>query len=237
MMTLLEIKDLEISYGKMSVIKKVSLQVKEGELVTVIGANGAGKTTLIKAVMGIKAIDGGRILLDGVDIARFPAWKRPELGIGYVPEGRRVFPNLTVDENLRMGAYKVKDKVKARESLDKVYDMFPVLRERSSQLANTMSGGEQQMLAIGRALVLEPRLILIDEISMGLMPILVNTSFKIIKELNEAGITVLIVEQNANKVLKIAHRGYVLETGTIAIEDTAKNLMVNDTVRKAYLGG
>ncbi len=237
MMTLLEIKDLEISYGKMSVIKKVSLQVKEGELVTVIGANGAGKTTLIKAVMGIKAIDGGRILLDGVDIARLPAWKRPELGIGYVPEGRRVFPNLTVDENLRMGAYKVKDKVKARESMDKVYDMFPVLRERSSQLANTMSGGEQQMLAIGRALVLEPRLILIDEISMGLMPILVNTSFKIIKELNEAGITVLIVEQNANKVLKIAHRGYVLETGTIAIEDTAKNLMANDTVRKAYLGG
>ncbi|OPL08588.1 MAG: ABC transporter ATP-binding protein [delta proteobacterium ML8_F1] len=236
-MTLLEIKEVDISYGEMSVIKKVSLEVKEGELVTVIGANGAGKTTLIKAIMGIKDITSGEILLDGVDISKLPPWKRPELGIGYVPEGRRVFPNLTVDENLRMGAYKVKDKVKARASIEKVYGMFPVLKERSTQLANTMSGGEQQMLAIGRALVLEPRILLIDEISMGLMPILVNTSFKIIKELNDAGITVLIVEQNANKVLKIAHRGYVLETGTIAIEDTAKHLMENDTVRKAYLGG
>jgi len=234
---LLEIKEVDISYGEMSVIKKVSLEVKEGELVTVIGANGAGKTTLIKAIMGIKDITSGEILLDGVDISKLPPWKRPELGIGYVPEGRRVFPNLTVDENLRMGAYKVKDKVKARASIEKVYGMFPVLKERSTQLANTMSGGEQQMLAIGRALVLEPRILLIDEISMGLMPILVNTSFKIIKELNDAGITVLIVEQNANKVLKIAHRGYVLETGTIAIEDTAKHLMENDTVRKAYLGG
>ena len=236
-MTLLEIKDLDISYGEMSVIKKVSLNVKEGELVTVIGANGAGKTTLIKAIMGIKDIDGGQILLDGVDISKLPAWKRPELGIGYVPEGRRVFSNLTVDENLRMGAYKVKDKAKTLASMEKVYKMFPVLKERKNQLANTMSGGEQQMLAIGRALVLEPRLILIDEISMGLMPILVNTSFRIIKELNDAGITVLIVEQNANKVLKIAHRGYVLETGSIAIEDTAKNLVENDTVKKAYLGG
>lgn len=234
---MLEIKEVDISYGEMSVIKKVSLEVKEGELVTVIGANGAGKTTLIKAIMGIKDITSGEILLDGVDISKLPPWKRPELGIGYVPEGRRVFPNLTVDENLRMGAYKVKDKVKARASIEKVYGMFPVLKERSTQLANTMSGGEQQMLAIGRALVLEPRILLIDEISMGLMPILVNTSFKIIKELNDAGITVLIVEQNANKVLKIAHRGYVLETGTIAIEDTAKHLMENDTVRKAYLGG
>ncbi len=236
-MTLLEIIDLNISYGEMSVIKNVSLKVKEGELVTVIGANGAGKTTLIKAIMGIKEIDAGQILLDGVDISKLPAWKRPEFGIGYIPEGRRVFPNLTVEENLRMGAYKVKSKEKSQASIEKIYKMFPVLKERKNQMANTMSGGEQQMLAIGRALVLEPRLLLIDEISMGLMPILVNTSFKIIKELNDAGITVLIVEQNANKVLKIAHRGYVLETGTIAIEDSAKNLMENDAVKKAYLGG
>ncbi|HBH13500.1 MAG TPA: branched-chain amino acid ABC transporter ATP-binding protein [Clostridiales bacterium] len=235
-MILLEIKDVEIYYGQMKVIKEVSISVHEGELVTVIGANGAGKTTLIKAIMGLKEIKSGSIIFKEKDITNDPAWKRAEMGIGYIPEGRRVFNNLTVEENLKMGCYKIKDKDTIKKNINKAYELFPILDERKNQLANTMSGGEQQMLAIGRALVLEPRLLLIDEISMGLMPILVNTSFRIIKELNDAGITVLIVEQNANKVLKIADRGYVLETGNIVMENTAKNLMENDTVKKAYLG-
>ena len=233
---MLELIDIEVFYGQMEVIKKVSVEVSKGELVSVIGPNGAGKSTLIKSIMGLKDIKSGQILYEGKDISKLPAWERAEMGIGYVPEGRRVFGNMTVEENLKMGCYKVKDKSAVKKNIDEAYELFPRLSERKNQLAKTMSGGEQQMLAIGRALVLKPRLLLIDEVSMGLMPIMVNTCFNIIKELNESGITVLVVEQNANKILKIAHRGYVLETGTIEIEDTAENLRNNDIVKKAYLG-
>ena len=233
---MLKIVDLEVAYGQMEVLKKINLEVKKGELVSVIGPNGAGKTTLIKTVMGLKEAKAGQILLEGKNILDVPAWKRAEMGVGYVPEGRRVFGNLTVEENLKVGGYRLTDSKKIQPNIKKVYEMFPRLEERRNQLARTMSGGEQQMLAIGRALILEPRLLLIDEVSMGLMPIMVNTCFKIIKDLNDQSITVMVVEQNANKALKIAHRGYVLETGNIVLEDTAENLRTNDVVQKAYLG-
>lgn len=233
---MLKLQDAEIFYGQMEVIKKVSLEVKQGELVSVIGANGAGKSTLIKAMMGLVKIKNGKLFYEGEDITDYPAWKRAELGIGYVPEGRRIFGDLTVEENLKMGAYKIKDKAQIKKNLEKAYDMFPKLSERRNQLARTMSGGEQQILAISRALILEPRLLLIDEVSMGLMPIMVNYCFSLIKELNQQGITVLVVEQNANKVLKIADRGYLIETGQIMVEGTAESLRKNDVVLKAYLG-
>lgn len=233
---MLKISNLEVNYGKMQVIKGISLEVKEGELISVIGPNGAGKTTLIRTIMGLKKAASGSIFFEDKDITALPAWKRADMGIGYVPEGRRVFGNLTVEENLLTGCYKVKDNVRKRASIKRVYELFPRLEERKNQSARTMSGGEQQMLAIGRALVLEPRLLLIDEVSMGLMPIMVNTCFKIIKDLNDSGITVLVVEQNANKALKIANRGYVIETGNIILEDDAKVLQENDVVQKAYLG-
>lgn len=233
---MLKIIDLEVAYGQMEVLKKISLEVKKGELVSVIGPNGAGKTTLIKTIMGLKEAKSGQILLEGKDILGMPAWKRAEMSVGYVPEGRRIFGNLTVEENLRVGCYRLPDAKKIMPNIRKVYEMFPRLEERRNQFARTMSGGEQQMLAIGRALVLEPRLLLIDEVSMGLMPIMVKTCFKIIKDLNDQGITVMVVEQNANKALKIAHRGYVLETGNIVLEDTSENLRMNDVVQKAYLG-
>lgn len=233
---MLKISNLEVNYGKMQVIKGISLEVKEGELISVIGPNGAGKTTLIRTIMGLKKAASGSIFFEDKDITALPVWKRADMGIGYVPEGRRVFGNLTVEENLLTGCYKVKDNVRKRASIKRVYELFPRLEERKNQSARTMSGGEQQMLAIGRALVLEPRLLLIDEVSMGLMPIMVNTCFKIIKDLNDSGITVLVVEQNANKALKIANRGYVIETGNIILEDDAKVLRENDVVQKAYLG-
>lgn len=233
---MLKISNLEVNYGKMQVIKGISLEVKEGELISVIGPNGAGKTTLIRTIMGLKKAASGSIFFEDKDITALPAWKRADMGIGYVPEGRRVFGNLTVEENLLTGCYKVKNNVRKRASIKRVYELFPRLEERKNQSARTMSGGEQQMLAIGRALVLEPRLLLIDEVSMGLMPIMVNTCFKIIKDLNDSGITVLVVEQNANKALKIANRGYVIETGNIILEDDAKVLRENDVVQKAYLG-
>ena len=233
---MLKISNLEVNYGKMQVIKGISLEVKEGELISVIGPDGAGKTTLIRTIMGLKKAASGSIFFEDKDITALPAWKRADMGIGYVPEGRRVFGNLTVEENLLTGCYKVKDNVRKRASIKRVYELFPRLEERENQSARTMSGGEQQMLAIGRALVLEPRLLLIDEVSMGLMPIMVNTCFKIIKDLNDSGITVLVVEQNANKALKIANRGYVIETGNIILEDDAKVLRENDVVQKAYLG-
>lgn len=233
---MLKISNLEVNYGKMQVIKGIGLEVKEGELISVIGPNGAGKTTLIRTIMGLKKAASGSIFFEDKDITALPAWKRADMGIGYVPEGRRVFGNLTVEENLLTGCYKVKDNVRKRASIKRVYELFPRLEERKNQSARTMSGGEQQMLAIGRALVLEPRLLLIDEVSMGLMPIMVNTCFKIIKDLNDSGITVLVVEQNANKALKIANRGYVIETGNIILEDDAKVLRENDVVQKAYLG-
>jgi len=186
--------------------------------------------------MGLKEPTGGTILFEGKDITHMPAWNRAELGIGYVPEGRRVFGNLTVEENLLLGGYKMKDESEKKKNIDRVYEIFPRLKERRNQFARTMSGGEQQMLAISRALILSPKLLLIDEVSMGLMPLMVNTCFKVIKELNDQGITILVVEQNANKALKVADRGYVLETGNIVLSDTAENLRTNDVVQKAYLG-
>lgn len=234
---MLEIKDLYVSYGMMEVLHGVSVKVEDKELVSIIGPNGAGKTTLIKTVMGLVKPTSGSIIYDGHDITHVPAHKRAGMGIGYVPEGRRVFGKLTVDENLRMGAYELKDKAQIAKNIEMVYGIFPRLGERSRQLASTMSGGEQQMLAIARALMLNPKMLLIDEVSMGLMPIMVNTCFDVIKQLNDEGITVLVVEQNANKALKIADRGYVLETGNIIISDTAENMRKDDTVQKAYLGG
>ncbi len=234
---MLQIKDLVVSYGMMEVLHGISVDVKSKELVCVIGPNGAGKSTLIKTIMGLVKPVSGQILYNGEDITRLPAYKRAGFGIGYVPEGRRVFGKLTVEENLRMGAYEIKDKQKIRENMDRVYDIFPRLGERKDQLASTMSGGEQQMLAISRALMLDPKMLLIDEVSMGLMPIMVNTCFEVIQKLNRQGITILVVEQNANKALKVANRGYVLETGNIIIADTAENMRKDDTVQKAYLGG
>ena len=234
---MLEIKDLFVSYGMMEVLHGISLKVEDRELVSVIGPNGAGKSTLIKTVMGLVKPTSGQILYNGQDITNLPAHKRAGLGIGYVPEGRRVFAKLTVEENLRMGAYELKDKKKIAENMARVYEIFPRLGERKNQLASTMSGGEQQMLAISRALMLSPRMLLIDEVSMGLMPIMVNTCFDVIKKLNDQGITILVVEQNANKALKVADRGYVLETGDIVLSDTAETLRRDDTVPRAYLGG
>ena len=234
---MLEIKDLFVSYGMMEVLHGISLKVEDKELVSVIGPNGAGKTTLIKTVMGLVKPTSGQILYNGQDITHVPAHKRAGMGIGYVPEGRRVFAKLTVEENLRMGAYELKDKKKIAENMDRVYEIFPRLGERKNQLASTMSGGEQQMLAISRALMLSPQMLLIDEVSMGLMPIMVNTCFDVIQKLNGQGITILVVEQNANKALKVADRGYVLETGNIVLSDTAENLRKDDTVQRAYLGG
>ena len=233
---MLEVQDLYVSYGMMEVLHGVDISVQDGELISVIGPNGAGKTTLIKTIMGLVKPKSGKILYDGQDITHLPAHKRAGLGIGYVPEGRHVFGRLTVEENLTIGAYSSSDKEKLKKNIDMVYDIFPRLAERKGQLARTMSGGEQQMLAIGRALTLSPRLLLIDEVSMGLMPIMVNTCFKVIHDLNKRGITVLVVEQNANKALKVADRGYVLETGNIVLTDTAENLRGNDVVQKAYLG-
>ena len=234
---MLEIKDLYVSYGMMEVLHGVSVNVEDKELVSIIGPNGAGKTTLIKTIMGLVKPTSGQILYNGEDITHIPAHKRAGMGIGYVPEGRRVFGKLTVEENLQMGAYELKDKAQIAKNIELVYGIFPRLGERSKQLASTMSGGEQQMLAIGRALMLNPKMLLIDEVSMGLMPIMVNTCFDVIKKLNDEGITVLVVEQNANKALKIADRGYVLETGNIILSDTAENMRKDDTVQKAYLGG
>ena len=233
---MLEVQDLYVSYGMMEVLHGVDINVQDGELISVIGPNGAGKTTLIKAIMGLVKPKSGKILYNGQDITHLPAHKRAGLGIGYVPEGRHVFGRLTVEENLTIGAYSSSDKEKLKKNIGMVYEIFPRLAERKGQLARTMSGGEQQMLAIGRALTLSPRLLLIDEVSMGLMPIMVNTCFKVIHDLNQRGITVLVVEQNANKALKVADRGYVLETGNIVLTETAENLRGNDVVQNAYLG-
>ena len=234
---MLQIKNLVVSYGMMEVLHGISVEVKPQELVCVIGPNGAGKSTLIRTIMGLVKPVSGQILYNGEDITRLPAYKRAGLGIGYVPEGRRVFGKLTVEENLRMGAYEIKDRKKIQDNMEKVFDIFPRLGERKDQLASTMSGGEQQMLAISRALMRDPKMLLIDEVSMGLMPIMVNTCFEVIRKLGQQGITILVVEQNANKALKIADRGYVLETGNIVLSDTAENMRRDDTVQKAYLGG
>ena len=235
-MALLEIKDLEVFYGMIQAIKGVSFQVNEGEVIALIGANGAGKTTILHTVTGLLEAKKGSVFFDGKDITKTPAHKIVSMGMAHVPEGRRVFANLSVYQNLRMGAYTRKDKQEIEETLKKVYKRFPRLEERKNQLAGTLSGGEQQMLAMGRALMSHPRIILMDEPSMGLSPIFVNEIFDIIKEVSASGTTVLLVEQNAKKALSISDRGYVLETGKIVLEGRSEDLLNNDSIKKAYLG-
>ena len=235
-MALLEIKDLEVYYGMIQAIKGVSFQVQEGEVIALIGANGAGKTTILHTITGLLEAKRGSVIFDGKDITKTPAHKIVSMGMAHVPEGRRVFANLSVYQNLKMGAYTRKDKQEIEETLKTVYKRFPRLEERKNQLAGTLSGGEQQLLAMGRALMSHPRIILMDEPSMGLSPIFVNEIFDIIKEVSASGTTVLLVEQNAKKALSISDRGYVLETGKIVLEGDSKDLLNNDSIKKAYLG-
>ena len=235
-MAMLEIKDLEVYYGMIRAIKGVSFEVKEGEVVSLIGANGAGKTTILQTITGLISPKKGTVTFEGKDITKTPAHKIVSLGMAHVPEGRRVFAELSVYENLRMGAYTRKDKDEIAKTLEMVYKRFPRLMERKNQLAGTLSGGEQQMLAMVRALMSHPKIIVMDEPSMGLSPIFVNEIFVIINEVSAGGTTVLLVEQNAKKALSIADRAYVLETGNIVLEGDAKVLMNDDSIKKAYLG-
>lgn len=233
---MLEIKDLHVSYGAIKALTGVSLSVKDGELVTLIGANGAGKTTTLHTISGLLKANSGSIYMDGRDIQKMPAHEIISLGMAHVPEGRHVFAQMTVLENLYMGAYIIKDKAKVEENLEWVFAHFPRLKERSRQLAGTLSGGEQQMLATGRALMTNPKILLMDEPSMGLSPLLVSEIFSIIKELQKAGITILLVEQNAKMALSIADRAYVLENGKITISGQAAEMLNDERVKKAYLG-
>lgn len=235
-MAMLEIKDIEVYYGMIQAIKGISFEVNEGEVIALIGANGAGKTTILHTVTGLLSPKRGTVWFEGKDITKVPAHKIVSLGMAHVPEGRRVFAELSVYENLKMGAYTRKDKAEVDETLAMVYKRFPRLEERKNQFAGTLSGGEQQMLAMGRALMSHPKIILMDEPSMGLSPILVNQIFDIIEEVSKSGTTVLLVEQNAKKALSIADRAYVLETGKIVLDGDAKALMDDDSIKKAYLG-
>ena len=235
-MSMLEIKDLEVYYGMIQAIKGVSFDVNEGEVIALIGANGAGKTTILHTITGLINAQKGSVWFEGKDITKVPAHKIVSMGMAHVPEGRRVFANLTVLQNLKMGAYTRKDKTEIEQTLDSIYKRFPRLMERQNQLAGTLSGGEQQMLAMGRALMSHPKIILMDEPSMGLSPIFVNEIFDIIKSVSASGTTVLLVEQNAKKALSIADRAYVLETGKIVLSGMACDLMNNDSIKKAYLG-
>ncbi len=235
-MAMLEVRDLEVYYGMIQAIKGISFEVYEGEIIALIGANGAGKSTTLKTITGLLQPKSGHIFFEGKEITKLPGYKIVGLGLAHVPEGRRVFSNLTVFENLRMGAYTRKDKNEVRESLDTVYRSFPRLKERKNQPAGTLSGGEQQMLAMGRAMMSRPRLMLMDEPSMGLSPILVEEIFRMIREISASGTTVLLVEQNARKALSVADRAYVLETGTIVCSGDAGELMHNESIKKAYLG-
>ena len=235
-MAMLEIKDLEVSYGMIAAIKGVSFEVNEGEVIALIGANGAGKTTILHTITGLIKAKAGSIVFDGHDLTKTPAHKIVELGMAHVPEGRRIFSQLTVLENLKLGAYTRKDKDGIAEDLETVYSRFPRLAERKKQIAGTLSGGEQQMLAMGRALMSKPRIIVMDEPSMGLSPILVSEIFDIIQSINSTGVTVLLVEQNAKKALSIADRAYVLEKGRISLSGNADELINDESVKKAYLG-
>ena len=234
-MAMLEIKDLEVYYGVIQAIKGISFEVNKGEVIALIGANGAGKTTILHTITGLLSPKKGSVMYEGTDITKTPAHKIVSLGMAHVPEGRRVFADLSVYENLKMGAYTRKDKNEVEETLERVYERFPRLKERKSQMAGTLSG-EQQMLAMGRALMSKPKIILMDEPSMGLSPILVNEIFDIIQEVSKSGTTVLLVEQNAKKALSIADRAYVLETGKIVLEGKAEDLLNDDSIKKAYLG-
>lgn len=233
---MLEVRDLQVYYGVIQAIKKVSFKVEEGEIIALIGANGAGKTTILNTVTGLIPAKNGEIIYDGVDLQNVPAHKIVAMGLAHVPEGRRVFSQLTVHENLLMGAYTRNDKNEVEDSLQHVFKSFPRLEERKKQMAGTLSGGEQQMLAMGRALMSKPKIVLMDEPSMGLSPILVEEVFDIIQSINKTGTTVLLVEQNAKKALSIADRAYVLETGNVVLEGNAKDLMNDELVKKAYLG-
>ena len=235
-MAMLEIKDLEVYYGVIQAIKGISFEVNQGEVIALIGANGAGKTTTLHTITGLISPKKGSVVFEGKDITKVPAHKIVSMGMAHVPEGRRVFAELSVYENLKMGAYTRSDKNEIEESLANVYKRFPRLEERKNQMAGTLSGGEQQMLAMGRALMSRPKIILMDEPSMGLSPILVNEIFDIIRSVSESGTTVLLVEQNAKKALAIADRAYVLETGRITMSGTAKDLLEDDSIKKAYLG-
>jgi branched-chain amino acid transport system ATP-binding protein len=235
---MLEIKNLSVSYGAINALHGISLQIKDGDIVTLIGANGAGKTTTLKTISGLLKTRGGEILHDGRSIANLKPHQIVKLGISHVPEGRMVFANLTVRENLAMGAYLQRDKTAVRAELDFVFAMFPRLQERESQIAGTLSGGEQQMLAIGRALMSRPKFLMMDEPSLGIAPLLVKTIFEKIVEINrERRITILLVEQNANLALEISNYGYVLETGRIILQDQSAALRQNPQVKSAYLGG
>jgi branched-chain amino acid transport system ATP-binding protein len=231
---MLKLNNVHAGYGPIDVLKGISLEVGEAEIVCVLGANGAGKSTMLMTICGINRCRQGTITLAGRPIQNLPAHEIVRLGISQVPEGRRIFPRLTVRENLEMGAF---HRQINGEELEKVFAMFPVLKERQNQLGGTLSGGEQQMLAVARALMARPKLLLLDEPSLGLAPLIVAKIFEIIREINAAGTTILLVEQNANMALHIAHRGYVLETGRIVLSDTAQNLMNNEQVKKSYLGG
>ncbi|NLC77522.1 MAG: ABC transporter ATP-binding protein [Clostridia bacterium] len=234
---MLSIKDINVYYGNIHALKNVSLEVERGEIVTLIGGNGAGKTTTLRTISGLLRSKTGDILFEEESIAQIPAPAIVKKGISQVPEGRRIFANLSVLENLEMGAYLRKDRQEIQASLENVFRRFPRLKERIRQRAGTLSGGEQQMLAMGRALMSKPKLLLLDEPSMGLAPILVQEIFAIIKEINQAGTTILLVEQNAHMALSIAHRAYVLETGRVVLSGYAEELVKSDEVRKAYLGG
>lgn len=233
---MLTIKNLHVHYGAIQALKGVSLEVADGELVSLIGANGAGKTTTLHTISGLLQASSGEVLLDGVNLQKLPSHKIIENGIAQVPEGRHVFAQMTVLENLYMGAYIMRDKAKIQENLEWVFSHFPRLKERSRQLAGTLSGGEQQMLATGRALMTNPKILLMDEPSMGLSPLLVSEIFSIIEELHKDGITILLVEQNAKMALSVADRAYVLENGKISMSGDAKELLNDSRVKKAYLG-
>ena len=234
-MAILEVKDLEVYYGVIQAIKGISFEVNQGEIIALIGANGAGKTTTLQTITGLLPSKSGTITYEGQDITKIPGYKLVGMGIAHVPEGRRVFAELSVLQNLKLGAYTRNDKNEMEETLKMIYERFPRLEERKNQMAGTLSGGEQQMLAMGRALMSHPKLIVMDEPSMGLSPLYVNEIFDIIQKINADGVTVLLVEQNAKKALSIANRAYVLETGKIALSGDAKDLMNDDSVKKAYL--
>ena len=234
-MAMLEVKNLEVYYGVIQALKGISFEVNQGEIIALIGANGAGKTTTLHTITGLLKAKAGSIVYNGMDVTKTPGYKLVGMGLAHVPEGRRIFATLTVLQNLKMGAFTRKDKAEIDETLKMIYKRFPRLEERKNQMAGTLSGGEQQMLAMGRALMSHPKMIVMDEPSMGLSPIYVNEIFDIIQSINNDGTTVLLVEQNAKKALSIANRACVLETGTIALSGDAKELMNNDQVKKAYL--
>ncbi len=235
-MAMLEVKDLYVSYGMIAALKGISFEVNEGEVIALIGANGAGKTTTLHTLTGLLHAKSGSITFDGKELTKTPAHKIVEMGIAHVPEGRRIFQNLTVLDNLKLGAFTRKDKAGIAKDIEEVYELFPRLAERKTQIAGTLSGGEQQMLAMGRALMSKPKIVVMDEPSMGLSPLLVSKIFEIIEMIRERGTTVLLVEQNAKKALAISDRAYVLETGKIVLSGDAHELMNNDSVKKAYLG-